>query len=314
MPCARLQMSVATSSFASAASGCRHGSRSRGAGGTWSASGTDDGLAADGRVRYKHVVLGPIFLKYVENAIDERRAVPRDELAADGITSDAAEELLESRDEYTAEGLFWVTPEARWQYLNQRAKQPEIDKLIDNAMDLIEVDNPSLRCMVPKTYARPSLDVRRIGELVDLISSTRGRTSWAVSTSTSSAGAPPQGPGAAASSTHISPSISCSWRCWSHEQASLRVLRLRRHGRAGRAVRRSPRRPAPSCCPHRARALTPVPAAPRLTPGGPGPQQQNHRHLHAQPPARRGPPHGRSVTAGRQGFKLEEPVGAAEAP
>ena len=60
-------------------------------------------------------------------------------------------------------------------------------------MDLIEVDNPSLRCMVPKTYARPSLDVRRIGELVDLISSTRGRTSWAVSTSTSSAGAPPQG-------------------------------------------------------------------------------------------------------------------------
>ena len=168
-----------------------------------------------GASEYKHVVLGPIFLKYVEDAIDERRAVLRDELAADGITSDAAAELLESRDEYTAEGVFWVTPEARWQYLNQRAKQPEIDKLIDNAMDLIEVDNPSLRCMVPKTYARPSLDVRRIGELVDLISSTRGRTSWAVSTSTSSAGAPPQGPRAAASSTHISPSTSCSWRCWS---------------------------------------------------------------------------------------------------
>ena len=163
----------------------------------------------------KYVVLGPIFLNYVEDAIDERRAVPRDELAADGITSDTAKELLESRDEYTAEGLFWVTPEARSQYLNQRAKQPEIDKLIDNAMDLIEVDNPSLRCMVPKTYARPSLDVRRIGELVDLISSTRERTSWAVFTSTSSAGAPPQVPGAAASSTHISPSISCSWRCWS---------------------------------------------------------------------------------------------------
>ena len=108
-----------------------------------------------------------------------------------------------------------MTPEGRSQYLNQRAKQPEIDKLIDNAMDLIEVDNPSLRCMVPKTYARPSLDVRRIGELVDLISSTRERTSWAVFTSTSSAGAPPQVPGAAASSTHISPSISCSWRCWS---------------------------------------------------------------------------------------------------
>jgi type I restriction enzyme M protein len=89
------------------------------------------------------VILGPIFLKYVEDAIDERRAVLRDELAADGITSDAAEELLESRDEYAAEGVFWVTPEARWQYLNQRAKQPEIGKLIDNAMDLIEVDNPA---------------------------------------------------------------------------------------------------------------------------------------------------------------------------
>ena len=55
-----------------------------------------------GASEYKHVVLGPIFLKYVEDAIDERRAVLRDELAADGITSDAAEELLESRDEYTA--------------------------------------------------------------------------------------------------------------------------------------------------------------------------------------------------------------------
>jgi type I restriction-modification system DNA methylase subunit len=147
-----------------------------------------------GAAEYKHVVLGPIFLKHVEDAIDERRAVLRDELAADGITSGAAEELLESRDEYAAEGVFWVIPEARWQYLNQRAKQPEIGKLLDNAMDLIDVDNPSLRCMVPRTYARPSLDVRRIGELVDLISSTGGRTSWAVSMSTSSAGAPPRGP------------------------------------------------------------------------------------------------------------------------
>ena len=221
-----------------------------------------------GASEYKHVVLGPIFLKYVEDAIDERRAVLRDELAADGITSDAAEELLESRDEYTAEGVFWVTPEARWQYLNQRAKQPEIGKLIDNAMDLIEVDNPSLRCMVPKTYARPSLDVRRIGELVDLISSTgeghpgpclrvlprlvrlrRG-----------------QGPRRVLHSS-VRRQAACGG-AGAPEQASVRrVLRLRRHGRAGRAVRRSPRRPAPSCCPHRARALTPVPAAPRLTPG-----------------------------------------------
>jgi type I restriction enzyme M protein len=119
---------------------------------------------------YKHVVLGLIFLKYVEDAFEERRAGLRDELAADGLAGDAAEELLESRDEYTAEGVFWVPAEARWGYLRARAKQPEIGKLIDNAMDLIELDNPSLRGVLPKTYARPGLDVRRLGELVDLIS------------------------------------------------------------------------------------------------------------------------------------------------
>jgi type I restriction enzyme M protein len=120
---------------------------------------------------YKHVVLGLIFLKYVEDAFEERRSKLRDELFADGITDDAAEELLESRDEYAAEGVFWIPAEARWHYLRERAKQPDIGKLIDNAMDLIEVDNPSLRGVLPKTYARPSLDVRRLGELVDLISS-----------------------------------------------------------------------------------------------------------------------------------------------
>jgi type I restriction enzyme M protein len=117
---------------------------------------------------YKHVVLGLIFLKYVEDAFEERRAALRDELAAEGIAGEAAEELLESRDEYTAEGVFWVPPEARWGYLRERAKQPEIGKLIDNAMDQIEIDNPSLRGVPPKTYARPSLDVRRLGELPGL--------------------------------------------------------------------------------------------------------------------------------------------------
>jgi type I restriction enzyme M protein len=120
---------------------------------------------------YKHVVLGLIFLKYVEDAFEERRGDLSGELETDGITGDQAGELLESRDEYTAEGVFWVPPEARWGYLQERAKQPEIGKLIDNAMDLIELDNPSLRGVLPKTYARPSLDVRRLGELVDLISS-----------------------------------------------------------------------------------------------------------------------------------------------
>ncbi len=119
---------------------------------------------------YKHVVLGLIFLKYVEDAFEERRTALRGELAADGIEGEQAEELLESRDEYTAEGVFWVPPEARWGYLREQAKQPEIGKLLDDAMDQIELDNPSLRGVLPKTYARPSLDVRRLGELVDLLS------------------------------------------------------------------------------------------------------------------------------------------------
>jgi type I restriction enzyme M protein len=119
---------------------------------------------------YKHVVLGLIFLKYVEDAFEERRSGLMAELAADGLTGAEAERLAESRDEYTAEGVFWVPAEARWGYLRERAKQPEIGKLIDHAMDLIEVENPSLRGVLPKTYARPSMDTRRLGELVDLIS------------------------------------------------------------------------------------------------------------------------------------------------
>src|SRR3954453_1319855 len=92
---------------------------------------------------YKHVVLGLIFLKYVEDAFEERRSVLRGELEAEGLAGEQADALLESRDEYTAEGVFWVPPKARWRHLRERAKQPEIGKLIDNAMDLIELDNPS---------------------------------------------------------------------------------------------------------------------------------------------------------------------------
>jgi type I restriction-modification system DNA methylase subunit len=82
----------------------------------------------------------------------------------------AAEELVVSRDEYTAEVMFWVPLEVRWHPLKERPKQREIGKLIDQAMDLMEIDTPSLRAVRPKTCARPSLDVRRLGERVDQIS------------------------------------------------------------------------------------------------------------------------------------------------
>ncbi|MHB8319857.1 MAG: type I restriction enzyme endonuclease domain-containing protein [Acidimicrobiales bacterium] len=119
---------------------------------------------------YKHVVLGLVFLKYIDDAFGERREKLRADLAAEGFGGAEAEELLESRDEYTAEGVFWVPPDARWGHLRAYAKQPEIGKLIDNAMDLVEIDNPTLRGVLPKSFSRPALDVRRLGELVDLVS------------------------------------------------------------------------------------------------------------------------------------------------
>jgi len=119
---------------------------------------------------YKHVVLGLVFLKYIDDAFTERRTQLAADLMAEGFDEASAEELVESRDEYTAEGVFWVPPEARWPHLQASAKQSEIGKLIDDAMDLVELDNPSLRGVLPKTFSRPALDQRRLGELVDLIS------------------------------------------------------------------------------------------------------------------------------------------------
>lgn len=66
--------------------------------------------------------------------------------------------------------MFWVPSEARCNTSRSGPRQPEIGKLIDNALDLIEVDDPTMRAVLPKTFARPSLDVRPLGELVDLIS------------------------------------------------------------------------------------------------------------------------------------------------
>jgi type I restriction enzyme M protein len=111
---------------------------------------------------YKHVVLGLIFLKYISDAFEEKHR----ELSAEQPKSGANPE---DRDEYLAENIFWVPPEARWSYLQGRAKDPLIGKLIDNAMSAIERDNASLKNTLPKDYARPHLDKQRLGELIDLI-------------------------------------------------------------------------------------------------------------------------------------------------
>jgi len=123
---------------------------------------------------YKHVVLGLIFLKYISDAFDEHRknleaqiSDPANELYIDKPTDRYA--TLEDRDEYTAANIFWVPQEARWAFLQGKAKQPTIGKLIDDAMVAIERDNPSLKSVLPKDYARPALDKQQLGELIDLI-------------------------------------------------------------------------------------------------------------------------------------------------
>ena len=109
---------------------------------------------------YKHVALGLIFLKYISNAFEAKRAAL--------LAEDAA--AAEDPDEYLAENVFWVPKEARWSHLQANAKQPTIGKLIDEAMAEIEKANPGLKGVLPKDYNRPALDKVMLGELIDLVS------------------------------------------------------------------------------------------------------------------------------------------------
>jgi type I restriction enzyme M protein len=120
---------------------------------------------------YKHVVLGLVFLKYISDRFEERRAHLEAELEADGIKLERRGEFLESRDEYTSHNVFWVPEAARWSVVQAKAKLPSIGEDIDTAMDLIEKENASLRGVLPRNYGRDGLDKRRLGELVDLIGS-----------------------------------------------------------------------------------------------------------------------------------------------
>ncbi|RIK08343.1 MAG: N-6 DNA methylase [Acidobacteria bacterium] len=112
---------------------------------------------------YKHVALGLIFLKYISDAFEARHQELVEQEKATGADP-------EDPDEYRAEHVFWVPPNARWERLKSAAKQPEIGRYIDEAMEAIEKENPSLKGVLPKDYSRPVLDKRRLGELIDLIS------------------------------------------------------------------------------------------------------------------------------------------------
>ncbi len=111
---------------------------------------------------YKHVVLGLIFLKYISDAFEAKHT----ELEAQRAQGADPEDP----DEYRADNIFWVPPEARWQHLKSNAPQPTIGTVVDDAMDAIERDNSSLKGVLPKDYARPGLDKARLGQIINLIS------------------------------------------------------------------------------------------------------------------------------------------------
>ncbi|MEJ1374759.1 MAG: type I restriction-modification system subunit M [Candidatus Sedimenticola sp. (ex Thyasira tokunagai)] len=152
--------------------------------------------------QYKHTVLGLVFIKYVSDSFKIRQ----DELTAqfkdpehdyyldpedfDGAESEeyAAEiaEELEQRDYYAEANVFWVPAQARWKFLQDNNKTviggaelelPEggskkfggVGPLIDNALDVIEADNPKLKGVLNKLYTRLQIDQAKLGELIDLV-------------------------------------------------------------------------------------------------------------------------------------------------
>ncbi len=112
---------------------------------------------------YKHVVLGLIFLKYISDKFEERYQQLVDE----------GEGFEEDIDEYTAERIFFVPPNARWNVVAVAAHRPEIGTVIDDAMRALEKENQRLKDTLPKTFARPDLDKRRLGDVVDLFTNIK---------------------------------------------------------------------------------------------------------------------------------------------
>jgi type I restriction enzyme M protein len=111
---------------------------------------------------YKHVALGLVFLKYISEAFElQRKKLSEDEYAD-----------LEDPEEYLADNVFWVPQEARWSHLRDKARDPNIGKIIDDAMDAIEriPSNEKLKGVLPKNYARATLNKEMLGDLVDLFS------------------------------------------------------------------------------------------------------------------------------------------------
>ncbi len=126
---------------------------------------------------YKHIVLGLIFVKYISDTFQTRRAElmrkfadSQDDYYLDDADPDLINAELEDRDYYKEVNVFWVPEAARWESLRAQAKQADIGKRIDDALSLIETENPKLKGILDKRYARVQLPDGKLGELVDLVS------------------------------------------------------------------------------------------------------------------------------------------------
>ncbi|MEI6762149.1 MAG: class I SAM-dependent DNA methyltransferase [Betaproteobacteria bacterium] len=126
---------------------------------------------------YKHLVLGLIFVKYISDTFAARRAEltkrltnPADEYFFHDAQPGDIEAELEDRDYYREVNVFWVPEAARWESLRAAAKQSDIGKRIDDALAVIETENPKLKGILDKRYARAQLPDGKLGELVDLVS------------------------------------------------------------------------------------------------------------------------------------------------
>ncbi|SDW76562.1 type I restriction-modification system subunit M [Nitrosomonas communis] len=142
---------------------------------------------------YKHVVLGLIFLKYVSDAFKERRAElelafrdPNHDYYLGDDSAELIEQELEARDYYTEKNVFWVPALARWDFLQANAKVAVgtvlqvkngkttdykfngIGRLLDDALEAVEKENPKLKGVLEKDYARKQIDAALPG-LIDLI-------------------------------------------------------------------------------------------------------------------------------------------------
>lgn len=110
---------------------------------------------------YKHVVLGLIFLKFTSDKFEDRKQ----ELITDG-----KEKYLDMVEFYTMKNIFYLSPDSRWSYIIENAKQADIALKIDTALSTIEKNNPSLKGALPDNYfSRINLDASKLSSLLDTI-------------------------------------------------------------------------------------------------------------------------------------------------